>query len=109
MSSSSAHPPALAAAKDEAVDTGTYGKAQVHLHHAQLVLVVLEVAAARTNHAHHACIVLVSIVDRSADNAGGRRGAANGQVVAQLNENRTGLDSRRYPPKVLGAKLVQHR
>ena len=96
----------LAAAKDQAVNARTHGKAQIHLHHTQLVLVVVKVTATRANHAHHPCIVLVSIVGRSADNAGRRRSATNGQVVAQLNATRTGLDGHRYPLKVLGAKFI---
>ena len=99
----------FAAAKDQAVNARTHGKAQVHLHHAQLILVVVKVAATRANHAHHPCIVLVGIVGRSADNAGRRRGATNGKVIAQLDAPCTGLDSRRHPLKVLGTKLVQHR
>ena len=99
----------LAAAKDQAVNAGAYGKAQVHLHHAQLVLVVMKVTATRANHAHHSRVMLVSIADCSADNAGRRRGATNGKVVAQLDTPCTGIDSRRHPLKVLGTKLVQHR
>ena len=99
----------LAATKDQAIDAGTYGKAQVHLHHAQLVLVVVKVAATRTDHAHHPRIVLASIAGRSADNAGRGRGATNRKVVAQLNASRTGRNGRRHPLKVLGTKLVQHR
>ena len=96
----------LAAPKDQTVNAGTHGKAQVHLHHAQLVLVVMKVAATRTNHAHHPRTMLVSIIDRSADDAGRRRGATDGEVVAQLNTPRTGLDGRRHPLKVLGTKFV---
>ena len=99
----------LAAAKDQAVNAGAHSKAQVHLHHAQLILVVMKVATTRTNHAHHSRIALVSVIDRSADNAGRRRGATNGKVVAQFNTPCTGIDSRRHPLKVLGTKLVQHR
>jgi len=99
----------LAAAKDQAVNAGAYGKAQVHLHHAQLVLVVMKVTATRTNHAHHARIVLVSVVDRGADSAGRRRGSTDGEVVTQLNAPRTGIDSCRHPLEVLGTKLIQHR
>ena len=106
MSSSSGT--GLAAAKDQAVNAGAHGKTQVHLHHAQLVLVVVKVTATRANHAHHSRVMLVSIADRSADNAGGRRGATDGEVVAQLNAPRTGLDGRRHSLKVLGTKLVQH-
>ena len=99
----------LATAKDQAVGAGAHGKAQVHLHHAQLVLVVVKVTATRANHAHHSRVMLVSIADCSADNAGRRRGATNGKVVAQLDTPCTGIDSRRHPLKVLGTKLVQHR
>ena len=99
----------LAEAKDQAVNAGTHGKAQIHLHHSQLVLVVMKVATTRTNHAHHPCIVLASIAGRSADNAGRGRGATNRKVVAQLNASRTGRNGRRHPLKVLGTKLVQHR
>ena len=99
----------LAAAKGQAVNAGAHGKAQVHLHHTQLVLVVVKVAATRANHAHHPCIVLVGIVGRSADNAGRRRGATNGKVIAQLDALCTGIDSCRHPLKVLGTKLIQHR
>ena len=99
----------LAAAKDQAVNAGTHSKAQVHLHHAQLVLVVMKVATTRTNHAHHSRVMLVSVTDCSANNAGGRRGATDGKVVTQLNAPRTSLDGRRHSLKVLGAKFVQHR
>ena len=99
----------LAAAKDQAVNAGAHGKAQVHLHHTQLVLVVMKVAATRTDHAHHPCIVLVGIAGRSADNTGRRCSATDGKVVAQFDTLCTGIDSRRHPLKVLGTKLVQHR
>ena len=99
----------FAAAKDQAVNARTHGKAQVHLHHAQLILVVMKVAATRTDHAHHPCIVFVGIVGRSADNAGRGRGTTDGEVIAQLDAPRTCLDGRRHPLKVLGTKLVQHR
>ena len=99
----------LAAAKDQAVNAGAHGKTQVHLHHAQLVLVVVKVTATRANHAHHSRVMLVSIADRSADNAGRGRGTTDGKVVAQLDALSTGIDSRRHTLKVLGTKLVQHR
>ena len=99
----------LAASKDQAVNAGTHGKAQVHLHHAQLVLAVMKVAATWANHAHHSRVMLVSVADCSANNAGRRRGATDGEVVTQLNAPRTGLDGRRHSLKVLGTKLVQHR
>ena len=99
----------LAAAKDQAVNAGAHGKAQVHLHHAQLVLVVMKVATTRTNHAHRSRVMLVSVADRSADNAGRGRSATNGKVVAQLDALSTGIDSRRHTLKVLGTKLIQHR
>ena len=69
----------------------------------------MKVATTRTNHAHHSRVMLVSIADRSANNAGGRRGATDGEVVTQLNAPRTGLDGRRHSLKVLSTKLVQHR
>lgn len=75
----------------------------------QLILVVVKVAATRTDHAHHPCILFVGIVGCSADNAGRRRGATDGEVVTQLNAPRTGLDGRWHSLKVLGTKLVQHR
>ena len=53
--------------------------------------------------------MLVSIADCSVNNAGGRHGATDGEVVAQLNAPRTGLDGRRHSLKVLGTKFVQHR
>ena len=99
----------LAAAKDQAVNAGAYGKAQVHLHHAQLVLVVMKVTATRANHAHHSRVMLVSIADCSADNTGRGCSATDGKVVAQLDALCTGIDSCRHPLKVLGTKLVQHR
>ena len=99
----------LAAAKDQAIGAGAHGKTQVHLHHAQLVLVVVKVTATRANHAHHSCVMLVSIADRSADNTSRGRSATDGKVVAQLDALCTGIDSRRHPLKVLGTKLVQHR
>ena len=108
-SSSPAAGTGLAAAKDQAVNAGAHSKAQVHLHHAQLVLVVMKVATARTNHAHHSRGMLVSVADCSANNAGGRRGATDGEVVTQLNAPRTGINCRRHSLKVLGTKLVQHR
>ena len=57
----------------------------------------------------HSHVMLVSVTDCSANNAGGRRGATDGKVVTQLNAPCTGIDSRRHPLKVLGTKLVQHR
>ena len=69
----------------------------------------MKVATTRTNHAHHSRVMLVSVTDCSANNAGGRRGATDGKVVTQLNAPRTSLDGRRHSLKVLGAKFVQHR
>ena len=96
----------LAASKDQAVNARTHGKAQVHLHHAQLVLVVVKVATTRANHAHHSRVMFVSIVDRSADDASRRRSTTDGKVVTQLDAPRTGLDGRRHPLKVLSTKFV---
>lgn len=63
VSSSSAQPPAqgLQQPKTRPSTPGAHGKTQVHLHHAQLVLVVMKVTATRANHAHHSRVLLVAL------------------------------------------------